>query len=178
MKVRDFNELKREVRKGDVKRLKEAIGELTLKQAQAIEDLMYDLTLNEEMNKVLDELVTYIDSLTATEKVANKKALKVEKEPEKVEPEPEPVKTEVQVPDKPAKNKPFNRVKVGDVIQVQVEGEEVKNSLLIVYKGKNNLVAVMEDNEEVFKIRRVDFNKLAFQWTDRKGETYNITVTL
>lgn len=177
MKVKEFNKLKREVKEGNVKGLsKEVISELTLSQAQTIENLMLDLHLNDEMNRILDEVVYHIDSLVMEEKkVANKK-----KAP-KVEAKPEPAKTEVQAPAKeaPEKIKPFNNIKVGDTFYLQVEGEEIKHEILVIFKGRNNLIGVMkEDETEVFLIRKSDFNKLAFLWRDRKGEEYNIIVTL
>lgn len=168
MKVKEFNKLMKDVKKGNVEGLKEVISELTLSQAQTLENLIMDLPLNDELNHLLDELVIYIDSLVMEEKkVANKKQAPAKPEPEKVK----PAKT------KPAK--PFNIVEVGSTVQFQVEGEEVKHDIRIIYKGKNNIIAIMaEDETEVFNIRKQDFNKSIFQWTDRKGETYNIIVTL
>ena len=134
---------------------------------------MLDLELTDEMNKVLDEIVIHIDSLIQAEKVANKKApaKKGKEAPETPAPE-KPAKTE-----KP--EKPFNKVNVGDIVLFRVEGEEIEHEILIVYKGKNNIIAIMkEDENEVFNIRKSDFNKQVFEWTDRKGEQYNIIVTL
>ncbi len=192
MKVQQFNQLKKKVREGNVEGLKkEVIKQLTLKQAQAIEDLLMDLELTDEMNKVLDEVVIHIDGLVEAEKVANKKA-PTKTEPAKTEPE-KPAKTEkvkpekLEKPEKPAKKdkeapkkvKPFNKVNVGDVVKFQVEGEEIKHDIRIIYKGKNNIIAIMADDEnEVFNIRKTDFNKQVFAWTDKHGEQYNIIVTL
>lgn len=164
MKVKEFNQLKREVKKGNVEGLKEVISDLTLSQAQAIEDMMLDLTLNEEMNKVLDELVAFIDSkVNEKKKVANKKA---------------PTKPE-KAPTKTKKVKPFNKVNVGDVVKFQVEGEELEHDIKIIYKGKYNIIGVMVDDEkEVFLVRKADFNKGIFNWKDRHGEEYNIIVIL
>jgi len=173
MKVKEFNQLKKDVKGGNVEGLKKVISELTLKQAQALEDFMLDLELTDEMNKVLEEIVIHIDSLIQAEKVANKKApaKKGKEAPETPAPE-KPAKTE-----KP--EKPFNKVNVGDIVLFRVEGEEIEHEILIVYKGKNNIIAIMkEDENEVFNIRKSDFNKQVFEWTDRKGEQYNIIVTL
>lgn len=169
MKVKEFNQLKKDVKGGNVEGLKEVISELTLKQAQAIEDLMLDLKMTDEMNKILDEVVIHIDNLITTEKVANKKApAKTAKAPEKVKPEKSPEKV-----------KPFNKVNVGDMVKFQVEGEEIQHDIRIIYKGKSNIIAIMVDDEtEVFNIRKADFNKQVFAWTDRHGETYNIIVTI
>jgi transcription elongation GreA/GreB family factor len=181
MKIKEFNQLKREVKEGNVKGLKkDVIKELTLNQAQAIENLMLDLELNEEKNKVLDEIVNRINDLVEKGKVANKKLLKTEK-PEKEKPEkPEkekPEKPEKEKPEKP--DKPFNKVNVGDTVYFRVEGEEIKHSIKIIYKGRKNVIGIMTDDEdEVFKIRKQDFNKQVFEWTDRKGETYNIIATI
>lgn len=178
MKVKEFNKLMKDVKKGNVEGLKEVISELTLSQAQTLENLIMDLPLNDELNHLLDELVIYIDSLVMEEKkVANKKQAPAKPEPEKVK----PVKTEVQAPEKaPAKTiKPFNTIKVGDTFYLQVEGEEVTHSIKVIFKGKNNIVGIMEENEEeVFLIRKTDFNKQVFTWTDRHGEQYNIKVIL
>ena len=67
MKVKEFNQLKKDVKGGNVEGLKKVISELTLKQAQSMEDLMLDLKLTDEMNKVLDEIVIHIDSLIGWE---------------------------------------------------------------------------------------------------------------
>lgn len=119
-----------------------------------------------ELNiKVLDILVMYIDSLVNEEKKeANKKV------PAKEVPSKEaPVKT----------GKPFNKVNVGDSVYFRVEGEEIEHEILIIYKGKSNIIGIMkEDEKEVFSIRKVDFNKQVFEWEDRRGEQYNIIVTL
>lgn len=176
MKAKEFNALKKEVKKGNLKGLKkEVISSLTLSQAQAIEDLMLDLELDEEKNHILDEVVNHIDSLVMEEKkVANKKA------PAKTKPEPKkPAKTEPAKTEKTKKVKLFNKVEVGDVVKFRVEGEEVKHDIRIIYKGINHIVGIMvEDEREVFVIRKTDFNKGVFEWIDRKGETYNIIVTL
>lgn len=181
MNVKKFNQLKKDVKKGNVKGLnQEVISELTLKQAQLLEDAMMDIELDEEKNEVLDELVAFIDSLVQAEKVANKKAPTKPEKAEKVKPEKAPkkeTKKETKKPEKVAK--PFDKIEVGDIIQFQVEGEEVKHNILIVYKGTNNIIAIMKDDErEVFNIRRKDFDKGVFEWTDRHGETYNIIVIL
>lgn len=144
-----------------------------------------------ELNiKVLDILVMYIDSLVNEEKKeANKKvpAKKVanKKVPAKEVPSKEaPVKKEPakEVPAKevPVKTgKPFNKVNVGDSVYFRVEGEEIEHEILIIYKGKSNIIGIMkEDEKEVFSIRKVDFNKQVFEWEDRRGEQYNIIVTL
>jgi len=178
MKVKEFNQLKKDVKGGNVEGLKKVISELTLKQAQALEDFMLDLELTDEMNKVLDEIVIHIDSLIHAEKVANKKApaKKGKEAPETPAPE-KPAKTEKVKPEKSAK--PFDRVNVGDIVLFRVEGEEIEHEILIVYKGKSNIIGVMkEDEKEVFLIRKSDFNKQVFEWTDRHGEQYNIIVTL
>ena len=144
------------------------------------------LPLNDELNKVLDEIVKHIDALVMEEKkVANKKQA-----PQK-QPKTEPAKTKPAKPEKaPAKPekapekatkkvKPFNKVKVGDTVRFRVEGEEKEHKIMIVYKGINNIVAIMaEDEREVFSIRKTDFNKGIFNWKDRHGEEYNIIVTL
>ena len=149
---------------------------------------MLDLELTDEMNKVLDELVDYIDSLVKTEKIANKKVkpqktAKTEKEaPEKTEVQAPEKAPEKEAPEKEAPGKsakPFDRVNVGDIVKFQVEGEEIKHDIRIIYKGKKNIIAIMvEDETEVFNIRKADFNKQMFSWRDRKSETYNIIVTL
>lgn len=182
MKVKEFNQLKKQVKGGNVEGLKEVISDLTLSQAQVIEDLMLDLELDEEKNHLLDEVVNHIDSLVQAEKVANKKApAKPEKAPEKAPEKPEKVKPEKpEKPEKaPEKAKLFNKVNVGDTVHFRVEGEEIEHDIRIIYKGKNNIIAIMkEDENEVFNIRKTDFNKQVFEWTDRHGETYNIIVTL
>lgn len=183
MKVKEFNKLMKDVKKGNVEGLnQEVIRDLTLRQAQSLENLIIDMPLNDTLNGILDELVIYIDSLVEADKakkVANKKQAP-QKQPKTEKVKPEPAKTEVQEPAKKGKdNKPFNKVKVGDTVYFRVEGEEVEHAILIIYKGKNNLIAIMADDEtEVFNIRKKDFNKQVFEWTDRKGETYNIIVTL
>jgi hypothetical protein len=170
MKAKEFNQLKKQVKEGNVKGLKEVISDLTLRQAQAIEDLMYDIELTDEMNEVLDEIVVYIDSLINAEKVANKKLLKPEKT----------AKPEKEAPTKKDKEiKLSDRVNVGDTVYFRVEGEEINHPVLILFKGKKNIIAVMKENEdEGFLISKSVFNKQVFEWTDRKGETYNIIVTL
>ena len=170
MKVKEFNALKEQVKGGNVKGLtKEVIGQLTLKQAKVIENVMMDLELTDEMHALLDEVVAHIvnheerKALKAEEKVANKKA-----------PKPE-------VPEKPAKVEkvqPANKVKVGDIVRFRVEGEEIEHEIKVIYKSRYDVICISRDEREVFKVRKTDFNRLAFQWTDRKNETYNIIVTL
>jgi hypothetical protein len=174
MKFEDFGQLKKQVKKGNIEGLKEVISDLTLKQAQYIEDIMLDMELTDEMNEVLDKVVNHIDSLAkadkSSKKVANKKA------PAKEAPAKEaPAKTKKAT----KKVKLFDKVEVGDVVKFRVEGEEVKHDILIVYKGVNNLIGVMANDErEVFLIRKGDINKGIFNWTDRHGEQYNILITL
>jgi len=178
MKVKEFNQLKKQVKGGNVKGLKkEVIQDLTLSQAQVLEDVLMDFELDEKMNKILDEIVTHIDNMVNAEKVANTKAPKVKTKeaPAKEAPEKAPAKPEKA----PEEVKPFNKVNIGDTVRFRVEGEEIKHNIIIIYKGKNNLVGIMEsDEQEVFLIRKTDFNKGIFSWTDRHGETYNIIVTL
>lgn len=122
------------------------------------------------LDKVLDILVMYIDSLVNEEKKeANKKVPAKKVANKKVPAKEVPVKT----------GKPFNKVNVGDSVYFRVEGEEIEHEILIIYKGKSNIIGIMkEDEKEVFSIRKVDFNKQVFEWEDRRGEQYNIIVTL
>ena len=165
MDVKKFNQLRKDVKAGKIEGLKRVISDLTLQQAQTIENIMFDLELTDEMNKVLDELVIYIDSLVQAEKVANKKA------PEKAAPEKAASKNNKA-------KKLADTLKIGDIVYFRVEGEEIMHPVKIIYKSKYDIIAITKDEREVFKIRKIDFNKQIFEWTDRKGETYNIIVTL
>lgn len=134
-----------------------------------------------ELNiKVLDILVMYIDSLVNEEKKEANKKVPAKEVPSKEAPvKKEPAK-EVPAKEVPVKTgKPFNKVNVGDSVYFRVEGEEIEHEILIIYKGKSNIIGIMkEDEKEVFSIRKVDFNKQVFEWEDRRGEQYNIIVTL
>lgn len=190
MNTKQFTALKKEVKNGNLEGLKkEAIQELTLKQAQGIEDLLLDLELSEEGNQILDIVVAFIDSTVTTEKkVANKKAPKKETTPEAPEATPEAPKKEATPKKAPKKesqlkgNKQANivdKIKVGTVVKFRVEEEEIEHNITIVNIGKYNIIGVMQDDEkEVFNIRKSDFNKQVFGWRDRNGEEYNIIVTL
>lgn len=139
-----------------------------------------------ELNiKVLDILVMYIDSLVNEEKKEANKKVPAKKVANKKVPAKEVPSKEAPVKKEPAKEvpvktgKPFNKVNVGDSVYFRVEGEEIEHEILIIYKGKSNIIGIMkEDEKEVFSIRKVDFNKQVFEWKDRRGEQYNIIVTL
>lgn len=175
MKVNEFNQLKREVKRGNLKGLKkEVIKDLTLKQAQALEDALLDIELNNEGNKILDILVEYIDSVALEEKkVANKKVI--------VKPQMKVVeeKKEKKEEKKEKKSKKLtDTIKVGDIIKFRVEGEEIEHPVKIIYISRYDIIAITKNEREVFKIRKIDFDKQIFEWKDRHGEEYNIIVTI
>ena len=175
MKVKEFNQLKKQVKEGNVEGLnQEVIKSLTLRQAQSLENVVLDnIPLNDEINGLLDDIVIHISNLVEAEKVANKKA---PAKPDKTE---APIKPEKVKPKKTEKVKPFDRVNVGDTVYFRVEGEEIDHEILIVYKGKKSLIAIMkEDEREVFPIGKTEFNKQVFAWKDRHNEEYNIIVTI
>ena len=205
MKTNEFNQITKAVKNGDLKGLTgKTISEMTIPQAQKLEDLMLDLKLNKEGNQILDILCTFIESQTkaekAVDKVANKKAPTKEapKAPEKA---PEAPKEAPKAEDKPKapkapkepkepketklkgnsnkEEKLSQTIKVGDKLKFRVEGEEIEHNITIVNIGKYHIIAIMtEDEKEVFNIKKADLDKQVFGWKDRYNETYNIIVTL
>ena len=202
MKTNEFNQITKAVKNGDLKGLTgKTISEMTIPQAQKLEDLMLDLKLNKEGNQILDILCTFIGSQTkaekAVDKVANKKAPTKEapKAPEKAPEAPkEAPKAEdkLKAPKKEEKStstklkgnsnkeeKLSQTLKVGDKLKFRVEGEEIEHNITIVNIGKYHIIAIMtEDEKEVFNIKKADLDKQVFGWKDRHNETYNIIVTL
>lgn len=182
MNTKEFNQLKKEVKGGNLKKLnKDVIQGLTLKQAQTLEDLMLDIELNKEGNKILDILVAYIDSLVSEEKkVANKKAPKKDDKKEGVKVETEEKKKASKSELK--ENKEVNildQIKEGDLVKFRVEGEEIEHNIEIVRIGKKYILCIMTTNEnEVFNIRKSDFKKQIFNWKDKHNNEYNIIVSL
>ena len=180
MKVKEFNELKKQVKKGNVEGLnQEVISSLTLKQAQTIEDIiMNTIPLNgdnDDLNDVLDDIVTHILNMVDTKKVDTKKVANTK--PEKEKPE-KPKKPEKEKPVKPEKKKLLDTIKVGDMVKFRVEGEEVEHDIKIIYISRYDVIAITKNEREVFKIRKIDFNSQIFKWEDRKGEEYNIIITI
>ena len=164
---------------------------LTLKDIETMKPEAYNLML-----EATEELVTR--NIKATDKEEYQMFLDTLKEyapagapapeaPKKPAPAPEAPKkvANTKAPKKPApapeakEKKPADKIQVGNIVQFQVEGEEIQHDIKIVNIGKYNIIGVMaEDEKEVFNIRKSDFNKQVFAWTDRHNETYNIIVTL
>ena len=188
MNVKEFSKLKKEVKAGNLEVLKEDIvRSFTLRQAEEIDNEVFNHEIPDYLNPILDILVSIIQSGKAEgKKVASNKNLKAPKKDTKKEgkkedkkPAKKPAKKEGKKEDKKPAKKITDKIEVGDIVKFQVEGEEIQHDIKIVYKGKYNIIGVMaEDEKEVFNIRKSDFNKQAFAWTDRHNETYNIIVTL
>ena len=176
MNVKEFSKLKKEVKAGNLGVLKaDIVKSFTSKQAEEIDNEVFNHEIPDSLNPILDILVSIIQSgKSESKKVANNKNLKAPKKDTKKD-----TKKEDKKEDKKPAKKITNKIEVGDIVKFQVEGEEIQHNIKIVYKGKYNIIGVMaEDEREVFNIRKSDFNKKAFSWTDRDNETYNIIVTL
>ena len=172
MNVREFSKLKKEVKAGNLGVLKaDIVKSFTSKQAEEIDNEVFNHEIPDYLNPILDILVSIIQSgKSEGKKVANNKNLKAPKKD---------TKKDTKKEDKKEDKKPAKKIEVDDIVKFQVEGEELQHNIKIVYKGKYNIIGVMaEDEREVFNIRKSDFNKKAFSWTDRDNETYNIIVTL
>lgn len=180
MKTKEFNQLKKEIKNGNFKGLKkDVIQNLTLNQAKTLEDIMLDLELNEEGNKILDVLVAFIDNTAVEEKkVANKKVLLKKEEKEEKDTKKATEKTTKSQPKGNKENNILEKVQVGDIVKFRVEGEEIEHNIKIIYISRYDVIAISSNEREVFKIRKIDFQKQIFEWTDRKGETYNIIITI
>ena len=179
MNVKEFSKLKKEVKAGNLKVLNEDIVKsFTLKQAEEIDNEVFNHEIPDYLNPILDILVSIIQSgKTEGKKVANKKAPKKEEKKEPKKEDKKPAKPEK--PENSKAKKLTDTIEVGDLVKFQVEGEEIQHNIKIVYKGRYNIIGIMaEDEKEVFNIRKSDFNKHVFEWTDRNNATYNIIVTL
>ena len=179
MKIKEFNQIKKEVKGGNLKVLTEDIVKsFTPKQAEEIDNEVFNHEIPDYLNPILDTLVSIIQSgKTEGKKVANKKA------PAPQKPTEAPKKEEKKAPknNKTNKNKAkklTDTIEVGDVVKFRVEGEEIEHLVKIIYKSKYDVIAITQNEREVFKIRKSDFNKQVFEWRDRRGESYNIIVTL
>ena len=191
MKTLKAKELKGLVNKGldmtikDIETMKPEAYSLMLEATKELVTRNIKASDKEIYQSFLETLTEYAPA--GLPKVANKKAPKkdtkkdTKKEGKKEDKKPakKPAKKEGKKEDKKPAKKITDKIEVGDIVKFQVEGEEIQHDIKIVYKGKNNIIGVMaEDEKEVFNIRKSDFNKQMFAWTDRHNETYNIIVTL
>ena len=140
MKAKEFTELKKQVKSNNLKGLKgDTIQDLTITQAKAMEDILLDLELTAEGNKLLDAIVDHIEGVVAIEKVANKKAQQAPKEaqqaPKKEAPAPKAEQKKEAPKAEPKEPKEVNKIKVGDTVQFQVEGEEVIHGRTLKHKN-------------------------------------------
>lgn len=128
----------------------------------------------EEYADFLDTLKEYAP-IIEIEKVANKK---VPPKKEEIEEKKDTKKATEKTTKSQPKENILEKIKVGDVVKFRVEGEEIEHPVKIIYLSRYDVIAITENEREVFKIRKIDFQKQMFLWKDRKGEEYNIIVSL
>lgn len=158
------NEIK-QLAPNDVQELIQATTELLTRKIKATE--------KEEYADFLDTLKEYAP-LIKIEKVANEK-IQLNKDNKKA-PKKDNKKAEKKEEKKEANI--LEKIKIGDVVKFRVEEEEIEHNIKIIYISRYDVIAITENEREVFKIRKIDFKNQVFEWKDRKGETYNIIVTL